>query len=79
VAIHDEVQQLIKIILEHPEEIDRLKLFARMRNGNVIRYKMDRRKEPFLKLKEQQRQHKFDKKKNHLRDKNKINNEDSQS
>ncbi|HPO49541.1 MAG TPA: hypothetical protein PLO89_04370 [Spirochaetota bacterium] len=58
--IQDEVKQLFNLILNHPEDIEKLKLFIKMRNDTVFKYDMDRKKEDKVNIKEKIRKQKYE-------------------
>ncbi len=39
-----EVKELFNLVLEHQESLDELKFFAKLRNGAILRYEVDRKK-----------------------------------
>ena len=66
-SLNEEVNELFNLIKNHTEEIEHLSFFIRMKNGTVFKYKMDKKKEFKLKLKEELNKWKQNKK---LRDEN---------
>lgn len=44
-AIKDEISELFNLILNHAEDIEFLNFSIRMKNGTIIQYKMDKKKE----------------------------------
>lgn len=55
-AIKQEAQDLLTSALEHDDKIQYMDLFIRMENGNVIRYKVNRKKADQLRTNEAIRQ-----------------------
>jgi hypothetical protein len=51
----DEVKSLFNLALSHSENIDRVNLYIRMKNGNELRYNMNRSKYEAKTLKEKLR------------------------
>lgn len=58
-AINDDLKEMMKMILEHPDEIERLNFFLKLKNGTTINYKVDRKREEKLVEKERIRQQKI--------------------
>lgn len=58
--IQDEIKQLFNLILNHPEDIEKLKLFIKMRNDTAFKYDMDRKKEDRVNIKEKIRKQKYE-------------------
>jgi len=61
-ALKEEVNELFNLINNHTDEIEHLNFFIRMKNGTVIKYNMDKRKEFKIKLKEELKKLKQNKK-----------------
>ncbi len=60
-VLKDEIKELFNLINSHTEEIEFLNFFIRMQNGTIFKYKMDKKKEFRIKLRDEVR--KLDKKK----------------
>lgn len=71
-AINDELREMMNMILEHPDEIERLNFFLKLKNGTTINYKVDRRREEKLLEKEQQRQKKLAEKQKRLEEQERV-------
>lgn len=50
-SIRAEMNEFFKLIMEHPDEIEKTNLYIKLKNGTVFRYKLDKRKEDKLKMK----------------------------
>ena len=68
-GIQNEVKDFFDMISQHPDQIDKLNLFVRLKNGTIFNYKMDRRKEDKILLAEQIRKQKFEEKQRKLEEK----------
>lgn len=44
-SMDDELSQILSLVLNHNENIDKLNLFIKLKNGNVFKYKLDRVKQ----------------------------------
>lgn len=54
-GVQEELKQFIETMLAHSDKIERLDLNIRMKNGNRMMYKIDRKLEAKLEEKEQKR------------------------
>lgn len=61
-GIQEELKQFMDLIINHSEDISKLNLFIKMKNGNKLKYTINRKKEMKLLEKEQKRQEKLAKK-----------------
>lgn len=61
-AIENELRELINIIMEYPDEIEKLNLFVKLKNGTIFKYKVDRIKELQINLRAQKENKKLKKK-----------------
>lgn len=57
-SLHEEINELLNLVNNHTEEIAHLNLYIKMKNGTVFKYKMDKRKEFKLRLKEEMKKRK---------------------
>ena len=71
-SLKEEVNELFDLINNHTDEIEHLSFFIRMKNGTIFKYKMDKRKEFKIKLKEKLKEWKQNKR---LRNGNNHNND----
>ncbi len=44
-SMDNELKQMLNLVLEHNEQIEKLDLYIRMKNGTKLKYKIDRLKE----------------------------------
>jgi hypothetical protein len=51
-GIKEEIDEVFKLVRFHTDDIEQLNIFIRMKNGTIFRYKIDKKKEFRLKLKE---------------------------
>ncbi|HOJ64569.1 MAG TPA: hypothetical protein PLE45_09125 [Spirochaetota bacterium] len=68
-TIQDEVKDLFNMILQHPDEIYKLNLFIKLKNGTLFSYKIDKKLEDNLLLKERIRKQKIEEKHKKLEEK----------
>ena len=61
-SLKEEVKELFNLINNHTDEIEHLSFFIRMKNGTIFKYKMDKKKEFKIKLKEKLKEWKQNKK-----------------
>ena len=57
-AVKEEINELFNMINNHADDIEFLNFFIRMKNGTIFKYKMDKKKEFKLKLKEAMKKNK---------------------
>ncbi len=57
--IYDEIKSLFEMLLNHPDELDKVNCYIRLRNGNSFHYKMDKKRQERWELREQIRRHKL--------------------
>lgn len=74
-AINDDLKEMMKMILEHPDEIERLNFFLKLKNGTTINYKVDRKREEKLVEKERIRREKLDDKQKKLAEQKRLKDE----
>ena len=67
--IQEEVKDLFNMILQHPDEIYKLNLFIKLKNGTLFSYKIDKKLEDNLLLKERIRKQKIEEKHKKLEEK----------
>lgn len=68
-TIQEEVKDLFNMILQHPDEIYKLNLFIKLKNGTLFSYKIDKKLEDNLLLKERIRKQKLEEKHKKLEEK----------
>lgn len=61
-GIQEELKQFMDLMINHSEDIAKLNLHIKMKNGNKLKYSINRKKEMKLMQKEQKRQEKIEKK-----------------
>jgi hypothetical protein len=61
-ALKEEINELFNLINNHTDEVEYLNFFIRMKNGTIFKYKMDKKKEFRIKLKEELQKMKQNKK-----------------
>ena len=44
-SMDNELKQMLNLVLEHNEQIEKLNLYIRMKNGTKLKYKIDKVKE----------------------------------
>lgn len=44
-SVDDELKQILNLVLTRNEDVEKLNLFIKLKNGNVFNYKIDRVKE----------------------------------
>lgn len=58
-TMDDELRQVLSLVLTHNEDLEKLNLYIKLRNGNVFKYKIDKVKEMKLKQNEIRKQEKI--------------------
>jgi hypothetical protein len=62
-AIKEEIDEVFNLVKFHTDDIEQLNIFIRMKNGTVFKYKIDKKKEFRIRLKEEMEKSKREKKK----------------
>ncbi|HBD93882.1 MAG: hypothetical protein A2015_11700 [Spirochaetes bacterium GWF1_31_7] len=44
-SMDDELRQILSLVLTHNEDLEKLHLYIKLKNGNVFKYKVDKVKE----------------------------------
>ncbi|MBP7552456.1 MAG: hypothetical protein KA885_03445 [Spirochaetes bacterium] len=76
-SIQEEVKDLLGMILNHPDEIYRLKLSVKLKNGTYFNYRIDKKKEERAQLDSTRRKHALEEKYKKLEEKKKKREEKS--
>lgn len=60
-GVQEQLREFMDLMLQHSDKIDKMDIFIKMKNGNKMTYKMDRKLEEKLAEKEKRRIEKIEK------------------
>lgn len=70
-SIQEEVKDLFNMIMNHPDEIYKLNLWIKLKNGTFFNYKIDKKKEEKANLETMKRKQRLEEKYKKIQDKKK--------